>query len=298
MLNISEILENILLEEKVDSSKVQDAIKEKYRVVINYNSHGENIAMGWRIIEVFAYGLTKGGNPVIRAYQPQGDTASKVPSWKFFRLDRILDWKPTGQYFTQPRPGFNPNGDKTMSMVYDIATFNDDVPDTKSPETASPRRKEPDVYIPDGEKKMRQGFDSLNKQLDKPVYYDKPNIYPPYEPDVYIPDGEKEVRQGLNNMQKQLDNPVKIDDYMNNIKTQDGFKDVDIQKNDNPNQSTGPKKKTEQPLTNNSDEDIFKLDTDKQLDRRREQLNNPQFVNPSVLRDYEKNKNKRNNRNI
>lgn len=46
MLNISEILENILLEEKADSSKVQDAIKEKYRVVINYNSHGEDIAMG------------------------------------------------------------------------------------------------------------------------------------------------------------------------------------------------------------------------------------------------------------
>lgn len=298
MLNISEILENVLLEEKTDSSKVQDAIKEKYRVVINYNSHGEDIAMGWRIIEVFAYGLTKSGNPVIRAYQPQGDTASKVPSWKFFRLDRILDWKPTGQYFTQPRLGFNPNGDKTMSMIYDIATFNDDVPDTKSPEPTSPRRKESDVYIPDGEKKMRQGFDNLNKQLDKPVYYDKPNIYPPYEPDVYIPDGEREIRQGLNNMQKQLTNPVKIDDYMNNIKTQDGFKDVDMQKNDNPSQSTGPKKKTEQPLTNNSDEDIFKLDTDKQLDRRREQLNNPQFVNPSVLRDYERNKNKRNNRNI
>jgi|GEM_PF-2864079 len=173
MLNISEILENILLEEKVDKTKVEDAINEKYRVVINYDSHGENIAMGWRIIEVYAYGLTKAGNPVIRAYQPQGDTASKVPSWKFFRLDRILDWRPTGQYFTQARPDFNPNGDRSMSVVYDIANFNDNVPDTKTPAITEPRRKEEPVYIPPGEKQVRQDMDNLQRQVDKPVYKDK-----------------------------------------------------------------------------------------------------------------------------
>ena len=56
--------------------------------------------------------------------------------------------------------------------------------------------------------------------------------------------------------------------------------------------------KTEQSLTNEPENDIFKTDTEQQIDRRKEQLNNPQFVDPSVLRDYEKNKNKRNNRNI
>lgn len=259
MLNISEILENILLEEKVDKTKVEDAINEKYRVVINYDSHGENIAMGWRIIEVYAYGLTKAGNPVIRAYQPQGDTASKVPSWKFFRLDRILDWRPTGQYFTQARPDFNPNGDRSMSVVYDITNFNDNVPDTKTPAITEPRRKEEPVYIPPGEKQVRQDMDNLQRQVDKPVYKDK---------------------------------------YMNNKKTQDGFQGADIKNNNNPQQSTGPKKKTEQPLTNEPENDIFKTDTEQQIDRRKEQLNNPQFVDPSVLRDYEKNKNKRNNRNI
>ena len=204
MLNISEILENILLEEKVDKTKVEDAINEKYRVVINYDSHGENIAMGWRIIEVYAYGLTKAGNPVIRAYQPQGDTASKVPSWKFFRLDRILDWRPTGQYFTQARPDFNPNGDRSMSVVYDIANFNDNVPDTKTPAITEPRRKEEPVYIPPGEKQVRQDMDNLQRQVDKPVYKDK---------------------------------------YMNNKKTQDGFQGADIKNNNNPQQSTGPKRK-------------------------------------------------------
>ena len=80
--------------------------------------------------------------------------------------------------------------------------------------------------------------------------------------------------------------------------TQDGFQGADIKNNNNPQQSTGPKKKTEQPLTNEPENDIFKTDTEQQIDRRKEQLNNPQFVDPSVLRDYEKNKNKRNNRNI
>lgn len=259
MLNISEILENILLEEKADETKILDAIKNKYRVVINYNSHGENIAMGWRIIEVFAYGLTKAGNPVIRAYQPQGDTASHEPDWKFFRVDRILDWRPTGQYFNKPRPKFNPNGDMTMSVVYSIANFNDNVPDTKTPVTTEPRRKEEPVYMPPGEKQVRQDMDNLQRQVDKPVYKDE---------------------------------------YMNNKKTQDGFQGADIKNNNNPQQSTGPKKKTEQPLTNEPENDIFKTDTEQQIDRRKEQLNNPQFVDPSVLRDYEKNKNKRNNRNI
>lgn len=259
MLNISEILENILLEEKADETKILDAIKNKYRVVINYNSHGENIAMGWRIIEVFAYGLTKAGNPVIRAYQPQGDTASHEPDWKFFRVDRILDWRPTGQYFNKPRPKFNPNGDMTMSAVYSIASFNDNVPDTKSPVTAEPRRKE--------------------------------------EP-IYVPYGEKQAKEKLNNLQRQVDKPVYKDEYTNNKKTQDGFQGVDIKNNNNPQQSTGPKKKIEQPLTNKPENDIFKTDTEQQIDRRKEQLNNPQFVDPSILRDYERNKNKRNNRNI
>ena len=249
-----------MLIESVSINSITDSIKNLYQVVINYEgdpAHG--IAPGKRVIEVYAYGLTKSGNPVIRAYQPYGDTASTVPEWKFFRLDRILDWRPTGQYFTQARPDFNPNGDRSMSVVYDIANFNDNVPDTKTPAITEPRRKEEPVYIPPGEKQVRQDMDNLQRQVDKPVYKDE---------------------------------------YMNNKKTQDGFQGADIKNNNNPQQSTGPKKKTEQPLTNEPENDIFKTDTEQQIDRRKEQLNNPQFVDPSVLRDYEKNKNKRNNRNI
>lgn len=122
-----EIYKKIILKENAASvTSVTDSIKNKYRVNVNYEgdpSHG--IAPGPRTIEVYAYGLTKAGNPVIRAYQPYGDTASTTPGWKFFRIDRIKSWEPTYSLVTKPAPGFNPNGDKTMSAVYLIANFND-----------------------------------------------------------------------------------------------------------------------------------------------------------------------------
>lgn len=148
---ILESLNKILLQESVSINSVNDAIDTHTRIIINYHTKGENIATGARIIEVYAYGLTKAGNPVIRAFQPYGDTTSRVPSWKFFRLDRISYWKPTKQVFTEPASNyykglgdFNPDGDNTMSVVYKIAKFgndNDNNEITKPINHSSPRMK-------------------------------------------------------------------------------------------------------------------------------------------------------------
>lgn len=121
-----EIYKKLLINESISIDSITDSIKNKYQVVLNYEgdpSHG--IAPGLRTVEVYAYGLTKAGNPVIRAFQPYGDTASKVPNWKFFRLDRIKSWEPTYHLFSSPAIGFNHNGDKSMSVVYSIANFNE-----------------------------------------------------------------------------------------------------------------------------------------------------------------------------
>lgn len=120
-----EIYQKLFLTEAAASvASVNDAIKGRYQVTINYKGdpkHG--IAPGLRTIQIYVYGLTKAGNPCIRAYQPYGDTASKVPSWKLFRLDRITAWKPTFAIFNRPAPLFNPNGDKSMSTVYTMINF-------------------------------------------------------------------------------------------------------------------------------------------------------------------------------
>ena len=84
------LLEKTFLIEGIATvSNVNDAIDNLRQVEIRYNSGGEPVATGRRIIYPVAYGVTKSGNPVVRAFEPYGDTKTKTPAWKFFRLDRI-----------------------------------------------------------------------------------------------------------------------------------------------------------------------------------------------------------------
>lgn len=276
MLKSSQILLESLLLESVTPNQVKDAIEGKYKVRINYNSHGENLATGWRIIEVFAYGLTKAGNPVIRAWQPSGDTVSDIPDWKFFRLDRILEWNPTNQHFDKPEPKYNPNGDRSMSIMYTNAKFNDEIPDTPAPEPISPRKKEEPVHKTDSEINYNKQYQNNRNPLtlkDLGIDYD-------FKPKANLHPSSNDANRNLSA-----------------IKTNDAFKQTDVNNNNEPESNTGPKRKekTSEPLTNNDGNDIFKTDTEREIEKRRQQLNNPTYVDPSVMRDYEKNRNKRNN---
>lgn len=127
----SEIVGEILTE-SVDISTVNDAINHHYEAIITYKTDGQDNATGQRLIQPVAYGLTKSGYPVVRAFQPYGDTTTKQTAWKFFRLDRIVDWKTLKLHTFGRPPGaskemmlgkFNENGDETMSDVYNIANF-------------------------------------------------------------------------------------------------------------------------------------------------------------------------------
>lgn len=167
---LERIYNSLLLTESVSVDEVNDALDNHKRVIINYRSKGEDKNTGARVIEVYAYGLTKAGNPCIRAFQPYGDTTSRVPSWKFFRLDRIIEWKPTEQTFDRPADfyyknlgNFNPNGDETMSVVYKVAKFgNDQIPQVSVND--EPKTKE-DVYKTDSETRMER----LKQQVNNPI---------------------------------------------------------------------------------------------------------------------------------
>ena len=122
---------------------------------------------------MYAYGVTKAGNPVIRAFQPYGDTRSKVPSWKFFRLDRISYWKETNQTFSEPASDiykglgdFNPDGDETMGIVYKIAKFGNKntIDKNNMVMNTNPKLKD-DVFKTDSEKKMER----LKQQVINPI---------------------------------------------------------------------------------------------------------------------------------
>lgn len=289
MLNLYEILQKVLLTESaVDVNKVGDAIDKKYQVKINYRSNDEDVANGARTIEVYAYGLTKAGNPVIRAFQPYGDTTSSTPNWKFFRLDRITNWETTNQFFHRPASDFynvgkfNPTGDKSMSVVYKIATFDGESEKdkeiaknidngsgevqkvergAKKKETA--KQNSGEIFKTDTER----GMEKLRKELDNPVYQ-------------YTVGGPRKKAQST---------PVNVDDskpepQQNSFDTSEKPKTVDTTSQNVDNQS------------NKEENPIFKTDTEKALERQRELMNNKKFVSPDVLDNWNKEQERRKNK--
>lgn len=127
-----ELILESLLKEEARQADVIDAIKKRYEVGINYKADNDTKGKGYRIIQPVAYGKTSKGNLVVRAFQPFGDTKTKTPHWKLFRLDRIDKWKPLKKrkFKEPPQPQygeqgkFNPDGDGSMSEVYLVANFN------------------------------------------------------------------------------------------------------------------------------------------------------------------------------
>ncbi len=127
-----------LITEGASPNDINDAINKKYRLVITYYDDDDPKGKLMRVIEPYAYGLSKAGNPVVRAFQFQGDTRTIQPQWKFFRLDRITSINKTEHYFYRPISDyksdigkFNPAGDMTMSTVFNIAKFDNQSQDGK-----------------------------------------------------------------------------------------------------------------------------------------------------------------------
>jgi hypothetical protein len=140
MLNLYEILQKILTE-SVDAKNVMDAITNHNYVDVSYSDE-ENNAPGHRLIQPYAYGISKSNNGLLRAFQIEGDTLRGEPKWKTFRIDRITSWKPRKQTFNVPPPmqgynvpEYNENGDRTMSKVILQAKF-DNIKDSLGAEKA------------------------------------------------------------------------------------------------------------------------------------------------------------------
>jgi predicted DNA-binding transcriptional regulator YafY len=119
---------NTLILEVASRDQVSDAIKNKRVCVINYNGD-EPGGKGLRVIEPVAFGLSKKGNAVLRAWDREGasHTAYKgekpLPGWRLFRLDKMDFIRPTQETFDTPKPDYNPNGDKSMERVFINAVF-------------------------------------------------------------------------------------------------------------------------------------------------------------------------------
>lgn len=117
-----------LILEVASIDNVVDAIKKKQRVIVYYDGD-EPGGKGLRIVEPVCFGYSKAGNPVVRAWDLEGSShraylgKKPLPSWRLFRLDKIITFKPTTETFNEPRPNYNPAGDKSMSRVIINAVF-------------------------------------------------------------------------------------------------------------------------------------------------------------------------------
>ena len=119
---------NQLITEIANLGDVQKAIKDKNIAVIYYDGDIPG-GKGLRRIEPVCVGYSKAGNLVLRAWDIDGashtDTTGEqpLPGWRLFRLDKTFTFKPTTDKFNEPRPNYNPNGDKSMKRIILNAKF-------------------------------------------------------------------------------------------------------------------------------------------------------------------------------
>ena len=94
-----------------------------------------------------AYGISTAGNPVVRAFQPQGSTSSEVPAWKFFRIDRIRSWENDNSTTFNPAElnGFNDDGDEQIETLYAISPISG--AETKPQQQPERKPEEPEKII-------------------------------------------------------------------------------------------------------------------------------------------------------
>lgn len=161
------LLEEMLLRESASVENVVKAMDNHSKVIINYHSDGKDEHSGTRVIEPITYGLTKAGNPVIRAYQPYGDTTTTAPGWKMFRLDRISYWEETQEkFYNVPKlPGQDANldGDETMATV--IKTFRSTMGnDATNAINLGPKTKEKVYARTSGDDTVQLGARNLKSQ--------------------------------------------------------------------------------------------------------------------------------------
>jgi predicted DNA-binding transcriptional regulator YafY len=126
-MRLTETLKSVIVE-IASIENVIDCIKNRKKCIIYYDGD-EPGGKGLREIEPVAFGISKAGNKVLRAWEVEGSShrgylgKRPMPGWRLFRLDKILSLKPTADFFDEIRPNFNRNGDKSMNSVIIVSKF-------------------------------------------------------------------------------------------------------------------------------------------------------------------------------
>ena len=131
MIKFKNILSQILLEAPNGSinKRLKDAIINRHPVSFYYNGPKGEVLSGRRVrAELVAMGLTKKGNMVVRGWvQPPSvskkgfnNTNQNTPEygWRLFIITRMSGINIyEDETFNQKRPGYNENGDKSLTSI-------------------------------------------------------------------------------------------------------------------------------------------------------------------------------------
>ena len=113
-----------LIIEVASKPDIMDIMGGKRIAELYYDDNEDPGGKGKRFVEIYCYGTSLIGNDVVRVYQIGGDTKTIQPGWKLFRVDRMDNLRKLSGTFSEPRPLFNPTGDKDMTKIYNIINFN------------------------------------------------------------------------------------------------------------------------------------------------------------------------------
>lgn len=189
MSNISNIFEELLLEQDAKLLLLRNAISERKPITIDYRGPSDEVASGVRYdIEPVVLGThAKSGNLVFWAYVFKGTSKKGLPGWKMFRVDRVnqIKTKPGLNPFKLTdlpdyQKGKAPNAMKSLSKVeiFSPYWFEDDVRFKKDQPTqpAPPKPKQPVVTkpTPTPDKPVQQPTPEPEKVEPQPVSSPEP----------------------------------------------------------------------------------------------------------------------------
>lgn len=121
-MKLYNLAESLILE-VVAKNDVMKALRDRKIVSLYYDDDEDPGGKEKRWVQMYCYGISKAGNEVVRVYQVGGDTKTMQPGWKLFRTDRIDRMKVLEGTFDEPKPLFNPTGDKDMIKINYITKF-------------------------------------------------------------------------------------------------------------------------------------------------------------------------------
>lgn len=267
IVNESQLLTELKKNREKD---VVNAINNMLRVRISYNDEKGGKGKRERFIYPVAYGLTKRGNPAIRAFQTAGSTKRGVPKWKLFLFDRIFAWSNGKRSYKEYAEnlkalGFNETGDLGMTEIFAIA------PIAKGSVTVT-NTKNTDISEPISKTDINQTSDLQNPNINKsnnfiPASQQRKIDIDNNQNDLYIGknyndnltiDSPKTEPVVKGNAEQQNNQPQNIKNNIQNMSSNDT---TPVEKNDVINNNVSL------PKQNNDSEDEFKKNVNDMMQR-------------------------------